>query len=1211
MKEFDILRIPLEGAHLVEANAGTGKTYALAGLFLRLILENDLSPSEILVVTYTRAATQELRDRIRRMMRQALDFSSGHIPMDPFIERLMKRQQDLKRSLETLTRAIRGLDEAAVFTIHGFCQRLLQENAFETGSLFDVELTTRGQDLDQEIVEDFWRNHICTGEPEFVHFLFQKKWSTQYLLRFLDTGLKHPDIHVIPTIKTSRLPTLRTYRKTLDSLRKRWSAVRDDVRAMLMDPGIKGTAYGVTRAEPGLLSPRELRISAMVAGMDQFLSAQRPPFPPFPDIEKFSAGKLAASMKKGCLPPGHEFFALCEGLWEQKTALAGEMDQALMFLKGRLFHYLRDERVKRKALRNIRTYQDLLTDSLAALEQGGKETFIRNVRSKYRAALIDEFQDTDPVQYRIFHTLFGNGKMPLFYIGDPKQAIYGFRGADVATYLKAAGSVPNTRTLRMNWRSKPELVRAVNTLFSGIEKPFVYPEITYTPSEASERMSSPVLRVEGDRGTPFRICLLHQPEEGETYSPLAKKKAWPGILKFVATEVARLVTLGRSGKAFIGDEPLSERDIAILVRKNREARLMQDTFRQMGIPSVLYNAGDIFETREAAEVRLILHAIAEPGHEGHVKAALASDVMGMDGSAIQALAEQEDAWEQRILDFREYHRIWEEQGFIPMFRRLLTREKVRVRLLAFPDGERRFTNILHLGEVLHRAALDERLGLTGLTTWLFRKMEDDSHGDEEQLLRLETDEEAVKIVTVHKSKGLEYPVVFCPSLWDGGWSAEKEVIFHDPDNNLELTMDLGSEEKERHAAVAREELLAENLRLLYVALTRAQQRCYVVWGCIRDAETSALAYVLHTRNTAQEENPVERARKALLSRPWEVLVGELSRLEQDSAGTIAVEDLITRQWSGSAGTRRESARIEGRIFSVRIPRDWKISSFSSLSPRQKLDPDIPDHDFAVPPQPSPEEEMEDTPIDFGSGIFAFPKGARAGTCLHDILEHLNFTKTGGPSARNLIAEKLHGYGFAETWTDTIQEMVQKVLSTCLDPADPGLRLQKISAKARVHELEFVFPLKTIAPDVLQGLFATHGNPELYGDIPQKIERLHFSPVRGFLKGFMDLVFQWQGRYYLVDWKSNFLGKSIEDYGPDGLREAMKEGYYHLQYHLYTLALDRYLRIRLPGYQYESVFGGVFYLFLRGMDPARGADFGIFRDWPSPDLVHAMREILIP
>ncbi|MEJ2024194.1 MAG: UvrD-helicase domain-containing protein, partial [Deltaproteobacteria bacterium] len=627
----------------------------------------------------------------------------------------------------------------------------------------------------------------------------------------LSAGLRHPYIRIIPSGRDHPgLPGLKDYRKTIEALRNRWPEARTAVGSLLMDPGIKGNIYGIVGK--GRPSPRKLKVDAIVAAMDQFLAMERPFFPPIPDIEKLSADKLAASMRKGYPPPVHQIFASCARLWQQKNLLTEELEKKLTFLKRDLFNYILKERAERKGKRNVRGYQDLLMESFSALKQKGSDRVLAAVRSRYRAALIDEFQDTDPIQFHIFDGIFGKGNVPLYYIGDPKQAIYGFRGADVVTYMEAARAVPETATLRMNWRSEPNLVQAVNELFSGIDRPFVYPEIGYTPSAAAEERKPRPLRMTGGAGAPLRMCLLHHPPGQDPSVPLAKKKAWPSILKFVAREAARLVDLGRSRKALLGDEPLSERHMAVLVRKNSEARMVQECLREVKIPSVLYNAGNIFETVEAREIGVILQAIAEPRNEDHMRAALTTDTMGVEGAEMERLSLQESGWEHRMLDFREYHRIWEEQGFIPLFRRLLAREKARQRLLAFSDGERRLTNILHLGELLHGAALEERLGMKGLVTWLFRRIEDRLNGGDEQLLKLETDEEAVKIVTIHKSKGLEYPVVFCPSLWDGGQRRGEDIIYHDPDHDRQLTLDLGSEGRKSHERVAGDEVLSENLR---------------------------------------------------------------------------------------------------------------------------------------------------------------------------------------------------------------------------------------------------------------------------------------------------------------------------------------------------------------------------------------------------------------
>ncbi len=1209
-KAFEISNIPLKGTHLVEANAGTGKTYALSLLFLRLILEAGLSPAEILVVTYTRAATQELRERIRKMIRDALASISRDLPVDPGLRRLMESQQDKGSSLNALSEALRELDEAAIFTIHGFCQRLLHENAFETGSLFDVELITEELPLHREIVEDFIRKHEYSAEPEFVHYLLEKKVLPEKLLATLGPVLKHPRISVLPKVSKPRLKTLPGYRKTLEALKVMWPGTKEEVRMLLMDPGIKGHSYGVAVSRNGMVPARELRINALIANMEQFLEPERPLFPPLSDIGKFSSGKLAGSMKTGFAPPEHPFFDLAHRLLVQKGALLREMEQDLISLKNRLFQYALSERSERKARLNVRAYDDLLTDTLSSLRGQGRKSFMKAARTRYRAALIDEFQDTDPVQYRIFSTLFGTGKTSLFFIGDPKQAIYGFRGADVFTYLKASDSVSKRFTLLRNWRSEPRLVEAVNTIFSRVERPFLHRGIGYAPSKAREKAEAPSLRVEGDTSAPLRLWLVRPPDGEDDSTPLPKKRARPVILGGLASEMARLISLGREGKAFVGDEPLFEKHMAVLVRKNKEARWVQDALARIKIQSVLFNAGDLFETREALEIERILRAVAEPNRPGPIRAALATDIMGLDGETIYGLSEDETSWYEWIYVFREYHSIWEGRGFTTMFRRLMAREKIRTRLLAFPDGERRLTNLVHLGEVIQRAALDGDLGINGLVKWLSRRLEDPAREGEEHLLRLESDEAAVKIVTIHKCKGLEYPVVFCPFLWDGRWAGAKEVIYHDPDRELELTLDLGSEDVKSHERLAREEVLAENLRLLYVALTRAKHRCYVAWGRIKDAETSGLAYVLHPRDPGDCDHAGEIAAKAFLSLPHVEIAADLKRLELESKGSIEMSSLPAGYKTVQEKNVEKGERLQSRTFSGAISRDWKITSFSSLTSTRDIGVDLPDHDELPPDEDLLEGEVQETGGEPIPPIFAFPKGARAGTCLHDILERLDFREKQSELIRELVTARLLAYGFESHWSETIEEMLRKVLSASLDPVDPGLKLQQIGPKDRLTELEFLFALRWISPGELKRLFSANGGPDLPHDLPEALGRLQFSPRRGFMKGFMDLVFYWNGRFYLVDWKSNFLGDRVEDYGRDGMERAMMEGRYFLQYHLYTLALDQYLMLRLPEYRYEDHFGGAYYIFLRGVEPDRGPDFGIFRDRPSPGLIDALGKALI-
>ncbi|MDY6955133.1 MAG: 3'-5' exonuclease, partial [Thermodesulfobacteriota bacterium] len=523
----------------------------------------------------------------------------------------------------------------------------------------------------------------------------------------------------------------------------------------------------------------------------------------------------------------------------------------------------------------------------------------------------------------------------------------------------------------------------------------------------------------------------------------------------------------------------------------------------------------------------------------------------------------ETQWEQWIVTFKRYHDLWHEHGFIRMFRRLLWEEDVLSRLMSFADGERRNTNVLHLSEVLHEASMGRKLSSAGLLKWLSDQRDEQTRPRQEHQLRLETDEKAVKLVTIHKSKGLEYPVVFCPFLWDGSRvsRSRQPFAFHDEADNMQLTLDLGSTEMDAHLLLAEKEQLAENLRLFYVALTRAKSRCHVVWGRFKDAETSAPAYLLHQPRPWAGGHPVKAIEERFNGLNDATVHKELEALETTARGAIRLCDMPLGQGRALSPTHvGDRTGLTCRRFTGSIDRSWQIASFSSLVSGHSKEADLADRDLSIPAH-AHDEAMMEAP----SGIFAFPKGAKAGTCLHSILEHLDFTREDPSEMQRVVTDNLKAFGFETTWCDTLCTMLNKVLSAPLDPRRDGLTLSSIDREARLNELEFSFPLKSISPEKLKHVFQEQGGPGLREDFPRRLEELHFSPVTGVMRGFMDVVFQFQGRFFLVDWKSNLLGTKVRDYDQEALAEAMEEQYYILQYHLYALALHQYLRLRLPGY----------------------------------------------
>lgn len=1188
------LTIPLEGTNLIEASAGTGKTHAITILFLRLILQKPLEVGQILVVTFTEAATEELRLKVRERLRQAADaFLNGGDPEYELIDTLVREHGDPKEGYGRIRAAMRDFDEAAIFTIHGFCNRVLKERAFESNGLFDTELVADSEKLKLEIVEDFWRQKLYNETALFTNHVIGST-SPGKLLSLVGPHVCRPGLVIVPEIREidsteQEKRFVRRFQAVADS----WRSSRNEVERVLMDdPALNRNKY------------RKSSVPVWIRDLDACVA--RGPDNPFlfKMFVKFTSGVIAESSKRNQSPPSHPFFDLCEELETARTELAGAFEKRLLNLKAELFAFVREELETRKKILNIQSFDDILLDLHSAL--GGKygDTLAESVGEKYHAALIDEFQDTDPIQYDIFRRIFQARNIPLFLIGDPKQAIYAFRGADIFTYMDAKKRVEQSKkaTLAQNWRSDPKLVEAVNTLFSANENPFLYDGIEFVRVAAADRKDRRELRIAGDRSEceiplpSLRIWHADARKLGEKGKPINKTTGKNLIFRAVASEIARLLTLAGKNAAMLADRPLEAGDIAVLVMRNREAKLMQEALSMVNVQSVLHAAGNIFDSREALEMERLLAGIVEPGNEKLLRAAMSTELYGVTGEHMQYLIANESAWEELLVKFREYRRLWAEYGFIRMFRYLVSEENVLVRLMSLTDGERRNTNLLHLAEIIHRVCMEKKLSMPGAVKWLAEQRSPETSRSEEHVLRLESDENAVKIVTVHKSKGLEYPVVFCPFLWDDFKMFKgAPLLFHEGGDALRTVLDIGPDESGEHRAAAEKERLAENMRLLYVALTRAENRCYFTWGRFYGAETSAAAYLLHGE-TGQHTNG------AMPLSDEEIRV-RLEAVRDLSGGTVGLTEISDIREEIHVPQPQSVGKMRCRDFEGPIDNSHRISSFSSLLSGRPHSEELADYDQEE------EEEIEIPEIDEESepvmDVFSFPRGAKAGTFLHDIFENLDFTGNDARKREELAETKLSEYGFDTAWRDVVCGMAERVVTAPLEAGRDDFILSRISEKDRINELEFHFPLKKTSPRLLKNLFESHAGNGVPGDFPERAGRLSFSQARGFMKGFIDLVFQFDGRFWLVDWKSNHLGNSVQDYGTESMTAAMKRGYYNLQYLIYATALDRHLALRMPDYSYETHFGGVFYIFLRGVDASAG-DYGIFRDRPPKELIEDLR-----
>lgn len=1173
-----LARYPLEGIHLIDASAGTGKTFTISGLFVRLLLERGLTVRQILVVTYTKAATEDLRVRVRQMILSCLDAFSRGEAEDPFVRALLAGTGDHRRAAGRLASALHNFDEAAIFTIHGFCQRMLRENTLESGALFDTELVPDLDELWYEVAADFWRRQINRFPASFLS-ANRERLHPDRLFSFLKKV--RPGQVLLPEMEADWLENLlesggldeldQRLEDALAELFALWARVREEV----------GELFGGTSAlKKTSYKPEARRL--WLLEMDEFCLLGDPRAEPFAAFAKFASENLACATKKNCSTPDHRLFDLCQAICDLSEERKVLHERCIMALFKELARYGQEESERRKRRRNVFAYDDLLVKLLEALSGGQGERLAGLIAEKFPAALIDEFQDTDPVQYEIFTRIYREGGPRLLYIiGDPKQAIYSFRGADVFSYLQAIRDVPSHFTLANNYRSAPDLIRAVNSVFAGCADPFVFQDIAFEPVSPAEKKERDEL-VCADGAAPLQILqVLRRPEEAK---PLTKPVAEERILAVLAGKISGLLRQGRQGAARIGSRPLAPRDIAVLVRENREARLVQKALAAAGVAAVLQGSEDLFVSAEAEELLLVLGALADPADERKMRSALATDMLGGTCTRLFALSEDEGLWEPWYASFYRYRQTWQARGFMAMFRLLLREEEVRSRLLSLEEGERRITNVLHLGEVLHRYEAEEKASMAGLLDYLAERRASREQPVEEHQLRLESDEERVQIITIHRAKGLQYPLVFCPFSWGGLRRKGGEVAFHLRGGERQPALDLGSEELERHKQLADEEEMAENLRLLYVALTRAVHRLYLFWGPFNGAESSALAWLLHRDQGSSSlrqsyfktlsDGEIRAELEPLLERADRTI--EVVVVEEALASSIPEED-------------GEKEILDCPVFAGRITADWQLTSFSAL---------------AATLGHGGEGGGDALPADEPS-IFSFPRGAGPGTFLHAIFEELDFPLIlDEPGAcRRLIAGKCAQYGYGEKWHDALFGMVERVLAAPLPGRDGPVTLSSVTRDQRLTELEFHLPLAgTRAPDLKNIL-----EEELSAEVA---ESLGFSVGKGFLKGFIDLVFVHGGRYYLLDWKSNYLGPACGDYDPTRLARVMVQEKYTLQALLYTVALHHYLAWRIAGYDYEHHFGGVFYLFLRGVNPAVDPAGGIHHDRPAPSLIRKLSRELV-
>ncbi|GAB3737582.1 exodeoxyribonuclease V subunit beta [Luteimonas pelagia] len=1203
------LTLPLTGIHAIEASAGTGKTFTLATLVLRLLVERRLGIGDVLAVTFTEAATQELRARTRARLLLAVSLAGtdpvdGEAPeaaitravLDAHLAGSGEAPDALRRRLR---QAADGIDLAAIFTIHGFCARVLREHAFASGQGFDaLEVLADDGELRERLAEDLWRSHGDTPEGA-DDLLALWRGGPEALAGDLRALLGREPLRPAPAaLAGDPAPALRAAGAALaDAFR----AHGDDFRAAL------------ARAVDGKVLHGG---SYKVDWIDELFDTARAWCESGEHDRPLAHGKLhylrretlrdKTSVKAAGRTPDSPVCDALQAYLDALAAVDGHREARRVVRLHRVRDDARARLARLKQQRRVQTYDDMIDGVADALAGPHGDDLADALRRQYAVALVDEFQDTDPRQWRIFDRVFGSASADpaLFVIGDPKQAIYGFRGGDVETYLRAKHAADEAPPLAHNFRSRPSVLRAIQALYdsaqaafedaartSVAEPPFVDPRIGFHGiAPGGVRQDGHYLR----DGQPAPALTLWRAPEPVEFDRKGDPKPWSAPRsREMATQacvaaIHRVLADAHQGKAALQHkdgrvEPVQPGDIAVLVRSHHQATLVRDGLARAGIPSVAAGRQSLFATGEARELHVLLLALLHGADDARLRTALSTVLLGQDAGAIAALAEDGEAlrgWQRRALAWRERLR---HGGPLALVGDLCADNATR--LVGLLDGERRLTNYLQLGERLQEAST-RTLGLHGLVDWLARAIGDASADDETQLLRLESDARCVQIVTLHKSKGLEYPLVFLPFAGIGGKppSPGRHLTASGDDGRiLHWKLQAGASGWDDAEASWKTAQRAEDARLLYVGLTRAQHALWLATGDFYNGSGSPLA----------------------------AMVGDIPALSAALGDALRIDDAPPPDVLPWLQAGPDPAVPPARTARRRLDADWWVYSFSQLARADAAHDDGRAHETdasATEAMGSASDEPAQPLDDAIEGAATFDgrfSGSRFGNVLHAALENARFERWAGwrdgdaaPAGEDRVlrdALGAEGYGAADL-EDGLALLTSLVGRTLNVPLPEGGPLHALPQAERRAEIEFHFAMRPTRVPALLDLLHAHGivaTRRGFG-VRRRLE--------GLMTGKIDLTYRRDGRWYVLDYKSN----RLPGYDAAHLSAAMAHGEYDLQALIYTLALHRWLRFRLgDAYDYGRDFGGIRYLFCRGLDPADAAGAGVHARTHAPELVHAL------
>lgn len=1225
---LDPLTIPLYGRHMIEASAGTGKTYNITRIYVRLLVENRLSVKQILVMTFTEAATEEIKDRLASFIEELL---RNFYQQPCEFSQTLQDKYGIQSTHKILSIAHLELDLASIYTINGFCQRVIGRFGLSMSLPQNAELLTDFRSISQAYLTDALRA-LRNNTQKYTLLQNESFHDPDNFLQNFERLLGSRDAISVPDATSFLLASVNEFNVCWASHEANRKAIIEDLlkHESILYQGVKGGAKAVMPELDDAIN--WLSRSVLIANQDALVlmttwlglqnNSKEDSKLAEGEIINTAFNKLFSKVRtnnyvKAGMPADHALIVKSKalladiktpkGLGDIKKTLTNKLKKIPLYqVVYQIINSVNEKVEQHKHIHGVIGFNDQIEGVARAMKNSGV-ALIESLQQEYPAALVDEFQDTDEHQYSILEHLYPKGEQEqlLLMIGDPKQAIYSFRGGDIYTYLRAKKDADFRWGMEVNYRSSKEVITCYNRLFNGApigsgSQNLFDENIRYPLVKAPENPPKTVLIVDSDpthTNTAFSfVCAnsivkenRNEVDDDLIHTPIhaTKDVQVTEILNWCANETMRLLA-----DVYIDEDGIQRRvkseDIAILVRSRGQATIVKQVFANSGLATVfLGEKTPLFESRQALHVLWLLQAVHQPTRE-NIRQSISTGLVNIDNdftthSADLLIDDGHAAWETVYANLANYRMIWSQKGVYALMQSVIQQAAIQ-----YKESERQLTNYMHIAELLATAAVTNSSALL-LIHWLHKQITEAKQSDAHEL-RLESDQKLIKIVTQHKSKGLEYPIVFLPfanHIYTP--SSTHSAVFHN--ENLERLTQLGVTSDAQGKAY--KEALAEDMRLLYVSLTRPILRCYLGVFTLASSNKSALMRALNLSVNNKECDDSGR-----------FVYTSIKQYLDDISPFLFVsmaDDLLPIKQDLPEAEVNDVGLLP---LIGNINRKWQLTSFSKLS-RKLTSDSLTDRHYDIPSESglnfSRDEEESKSPsikVSFEafntlesnantadqlviSYRFIFPKGPDAGNLLHDILELIDFTL---PDVSGVL-ESLDANTINKQTIDKekLSEWIEEILLTPL-MTKSGFCLQNLHAEQALKESEFYFPVEaanthallTIVNIYRQNL-SEHFNIALPAKIAIQKEVLH-----GAMHGFIDLIFEFEGKYYVADYKSNFLGENQQDYQKTNLCQDIIKHNYDIQYLIYTLALHRYLTAFLPGYNYNQHFGGVYYLYLRGM-----------------------------